>query len=59
MAYDELDNLAKQRTFAKRAVTDLLQCKGKSVSDGFKARIDLAKTQAEISRIMTAVREAI
>jgi len=59
MAYDELDNLAKQRTFAKRAITDLLQCNAKSVRDSFKSRIDTARSQNEISRIMVDVRRAI
>ena len=59
MAYDELDTLRKQRAFAKRAISDLLCCKGKQVRDTFKARIDLARSQNEISRVMADVRRAI
>lgn len=59
MAYDELDTLKKQKSFAKRAINDLLCTHGKSVIDSFKARIDNAKSQPEISRVMTAVRRAI
>lgn len=59
MAYDELDTLVKQRTFAKKATRELLCCKRKTVIKSFQDMIDKAKTQAEISRVMTAVRHTI
>lgn len=57
MAYDEVGQSVKHyRRFAIQATRELL---GKPKADVFIPQIKQAKSQAEISRIMTSVRRAI
>ena len=59
MAYDELTTLTRQKTYAKRAIGQLLCTKRKDIIDAFKSRIDDATSQNGISRVMADVRQAI
>lgn len=47
------------RKFARTATRELLCCKPESVVKKFITQINASKTEAEVSRIMVAVREII
>lgn len=47
------------RKFARRATRDLLVCKTRAEVQKYIDRINASKTEAEVSRVMADVREAI
>ncbi|SCW64100.1 hypothetical protein SAMN05660484_02221 [Eubacterium ruminantium] len=52
-------DLKMYRQFARTATRELLCCKPETVVKKFITQINASKTEAEVSRIMVAVREII
>lgn len=59
MSYEDIKNLRTYKRFSCQAITELLRDKAADIRRAFKEKVRQAKSEAEIERIMYAVRKAI